>query len=86
MVFDGTEIYTTSSGNKLTFGFTAGGGLRYNLNSNIALKIAADYYQTRVKSTYTFDLFRGVASDVPPLDAEFYLRTIDFSIGLAYNF
>jgi len=84
--FDETEIYTNSSGNKLAFGFTAGGGLRINLNSDLALKLSADYFQTKAKFTYTFDLFRDVADEVPPLDAEFYVKTVELTIGLAYAF
>ncbi len=86
ITYDGNEIYSVTSGNTLSFGFTTGIGLRYNLNSNIALKLAADYYQTKAKYTYTCNLFQDLATDVPPLDAEYYLRTVDFSIGLAYNF
>ena len=84
--FDDTSIYTQTSHNSASFGFLAGAGVRYNLNSNLALKFAADYYQAKSKNTYTFDLFTGVAEDVPPLDAEFYIRTVELTIGLAYSF
>ncbi|MEN8201868.1 MAG: outer membrane beta-barrel protein [Bacteroidota bacterium] len=84
--FDGTDIYTRSSRNRLAFGFTAGGGLRYNLNSDLALKLAADYFQSKAKFEYTFDLFQGVAEDVPPLNSDFLVRTIELTVGLAYSF
>ncbi len=84
--FDETEIYTNSNGSKIAFGFTAGGGLRINLNSDLALKLSADYFQTKAKFTYTFDLFRDVADEVPPLDAEFYVKTVELTVGLAYAF
>ncbi len=84
--FPGTEIYSYTSNNKLAFGFTAGGGLRYLLNSNIALKLGADFFQSKAKFEYTFDLFRGVAEDVPPIDAKFLLRTLELTAGLAYSF
>lgn len=84
--FDDTSIYTNASGSKLGFGFTAGGGLRINLNSDLALKLSADYFQTKAKFVYTFDLFRDVADEVPPLDAEFYVQTVELTIGLAYAF
>lgn len=84
--FDDTNIYTRTSHNSAAFGFLAGTGIRYNLNSNLALKFAADYYQAKSKNTYAFELFQGVANDVPPLDAEFLIRTIELTIGLAYSF
>lgn len=84
--FDETSIYTNASGSKLGFGFTAGGGLRINLNSDLALKLSADYFQSKAKFVYTFDLFRDVADEVPPLDAEFYVQTVELTIGLAYAF
>jgi opacity protein-like surface antigen len=84
--FDGTEIYTRSSRNKLAFGFTAGAGLRYKLNSDLALKLAADYFQSRAQFEYTFDLFQGVAEDVPPLNSDFFVRTLELTVGLAYSF
>ena len=37
--FDGTEIYNRTSGNKLAFGFTAGAGFRFMLNSDLALNM-----------------------------------------------
>lgn len=84
--FDNTNIYTTTSHNSASFGFLAGAGLRYELNSNLALKLAADYYQAKSKNTYTFELFRGVAENVPPLNAEFLIRTVELTVGLAYSF
>jgi len=84
--FDNTNIYTQTSHNSASFGFLAGAGIRYNLNTNLALKFAADYFQSKSKNTYTFELFTGVAEDVPPLDAEFYIRTIELTLGLAYSF
>lgn len=84
--FDETSIYTRASGSNLAFGFTAGGGIRINLNSDLALKLSADYFQTKAKFIYEFDLFQGVADDVPPMDAEFYVQTVEITIGLAYAF
>jgi len=84
--FDDTSIYSTTSHNSTSFGFLAGGGMRYNLNSNLALKLAADYFQSKSKNTYAFDLFQDVAEDIPPLDAEFLIQTVELTIGLAYSF
>jgi opacity protein-like surface antigen len=84
--FDGTSIYSQTSYNSVSFGFMAGGGIRYKLNSNLALKLAADFFQSKFKNTYSFDLFQGVAEDVPPLDAEFLIRTVEITAGLAYSF
>lgn len=84
--FDGTEIYSYTSKTKLAFGFTAGAGLRYNLNSDLALKFAADYFQSRAQYEYTFELFQGVADDIPPLTSDFFIRTVELTVGLAYSF
>jgi len=84
--FDDTNIYTTTSHNSVSFGLLAGGGLRYKLNSNLALKFGVDYYQSKSKFTYNFELFRDVAEDVTPLDSEFLIQTLELTIGLAYSF
>ena len=72
--FDETSIYTNASGSKLGFGFTAGGGLRINLNSDLALKLSADYFQTKAKFVYTFDLFRDVADEVRKFTARIHAQ------------
>jgi opacity protein-like surface antigen len=82
--YDGNNIQSQSSYNTVAFGFTAGGGLRYKFNPNLALKLGADFVQTKSNNTYTFDLFQGIS--VPPLEAEFYIRTVELTAGLAYSF
>jgi opacity protein-like surface antigen len=84
--WDGNEIHSVVSNHELSFGFTAGGGLRFKLNDNLALKFGVDFNQARAKFDYTFDLFDPLASDVPPLNANFFVRTLDIMIGLAYAF
>ena len=84
--WDGNEIHSVVSNSKVSFGFTAGGGLRYKLNENLALKFGVDFCQARAKFDYTFDLFAGLATDIPPLNAEFFVRTVDIMVGLAYAF
>ena len=84
--FDGTEIYSQTSRNKLAFGFTAGAGMRFRLNSALAFRLAADYFQSRAKFEYTFDLLQGVAGEVPPITSECPGRTVEISLGLAYSF
>jgi len=86
ITYDGNEIYTQTSHNSAAFGWTAGGGIRYKFNEKLALKLSADYVQTMAKNTYTFDLFAGVVDDVPPIDAEFYIRAVEITAGLAYSF
>jgi hypothetical protein len=84
--YDATEIYNRTSGSRLAFGFTAGAGFRIMLNSELALRVSADYFQSRAKFDYEFDIFRGVAEDVPPLSADFPVRAIEINLGLAYSF
>jgi len=84
--YDGNSIYTNSNYNNVAFGWTAGGGVRFKFNSNLALKLGADYVQTKARNTYTFDLFSGVVDNVPPLDAEFFIKAVEITAGLAYSF
>ena len=56
------------------------------LNSNLALKLSGDLVQTKSKNTYTFGLYEGIIEDIPPLDAEFFIRTLEVTAGLAYSF
>ena len=83
--YDGNEIFTTASNSSLSFGFTGGAGLRFKLNDMLALKLAADYFQTRAQFDYSFELFEGVGG-APPVEARFPLQTMEFTAGLAYSF
>ena len=83
--YDGNNIQSQTSYNHVAFGFTAGGGLRYKFNPNLALKLGADFVQTKSKNTFSFDLLQGVV-EVPPIDSEFYIRTVEITAGLAYSF
>lgn len=84
--FTDTEIYSQNSNNTVSFGFTGGAGLRYTLNSNISLKLGADFFQSRARYSYTFVLFKEIAEDVTPLETNFLVRTIELTAGLAYSF
>lgn len=84
--YDGNNIYTRTSHNNVSFGWTIGTGARYKFNSNLALKLGVDLVQARAKNTYSFDLFQGVVDNVPPLDAEFSIQTLEITAGLAYSF
>jgi opacity protein-like surface antigen len=86
ILFDGTELYSRVSNQKLALGLSAGTGLRYMLNSNIALKLGVDFNRTRARFDYTFDLFRQVAEEIPIVQSDFPVSTIEFSAGLAYSF
>jgi len=86
ITYAGNSIYARTSYNNVAFGFTAGGGIRIQLNTNLALKFSGDFVQTKARNTYTFDLFQGVVDNVPPIDAEFYIRTVELTAGLAYSF
>lgn len=86
IVFDGTEIFAQNSRTKLAFGFDTGAGIRFKLNEGLALKTGIYYYQSKARFDYTFDLFHGVASDVPAINSQFMLRTLELTAGLAYSF
>ena len=84
ITYDDNYIYSHTSYNNVAFGFTAGGGIRYKFNSVLALKLAADFVQTKARNTYTFEL--DGAEDIPPIDAEFNIQALEITIGLAYSF
>ena len=84
--FDANEIYSRSNRNRVALALTAGGGLRYRLNSNIALKLSADYYRTMARFDYTFDVLQGIVGDIPAIESEFPIRTVELTAGLAYSF
>lgn len=84
--YDGTSIYNRTDFTNVAFGWTAGTGIRIMLNPNLALKLSGDYVQTKSKNTYTFGLYEGIVDDIPPVDAEFYIRTVEVTVGLAYSF
>ncbi|MEN8155397.1 MAG: outer membrane beta-barrel protein [Bacteroidota bacterium] len=86
VTFDGTEIHSAASHNKLTFGFTAGGGLRYKLNEGLALKLGIDMVQAPSRFEYNFDLFDQVAGDIPAISSDFWLTALEISVGMAYAF
>jgi opacity protein-like surface antigen len=74
------------SNQKVAFGFTAGAGMRFKLNESLALRMAVDFSQARARFDYTFDLFAGVAENIPPVKSDFPVRTLDCMVGLAYAF
>ena len=86
ILFTGTEIYSRSSKNKLSFGFSAGGGLRYKLNNKLSLILAADFFQSRARFDYAFNLFQGIAENIPVIESNFLIRTVELTAGLAYSF
>lgn len=86
ITYAGNNIDAHTSYNNVAFGFTAGGGIRIKLNTNLALKLSGDFVQTKTRNTYTFDLFQGVVDNVPPIDAQFYIRAVELAAGLAYSF
>jgi opacity protein-like surface antigen len=86
ITYDGNSIYNRTSYNNVAFGFTAGGGIRIMLNTSLALKLSCDFVQTKAKNTYTFGLYEGIIENIPPVDAEFFIRTLEVTAGLAYSF
>ena len=84
--FDDTEIHSRTDGSKVAFGYTAGLGFRYMLNSDLALKFGFDYFQSKANFEFKFDLFSGVAEDIEPIQASYKIQTAEIYIGLAYSF
>ena len=83
---DGSEIYSSTSNNKLSYGFMGGAGIRYKLNDRLALKLEADYTLARSSFDYTFDFLSGLAENIPPIESNFWVTAAEFSVGLAYAF
>ena len=86
IIFDETEIYSRTGGSTAAFGFTTGAGLRFTLNSDLALKLGVDYFQSRAKFDINFDLFSDVANEIEPVKADYKIQTVEVNLGLAYSF
>ena len=84
--YKGEHYHSFVSNNRVTLGWGGGVGIRYKINDALALRLAVDYSQARAKFEYNFDLFAGLIDDIPPVDAQFQVRTLEPSIGLAYSF
>ena len=85
IIFDQTEIHSRVSDQKLSFGLTTGLGFRFKLNDDLALRLAVDYSQARARFTYTYVL-KDLAEEIPPLETDFFVRSLDLLVGLAYSF
>jgi len=86
IVFDNTQLHSRVSNTRLAFGYTAGAGLRFKLNDAIALKLGVDYFQSVARFDFEFDLFSTVAEEIEAVEAEYRVRTAEFTVGLAYSF
>jgi opacity protein-like surface antigen len=84
--FDQTEITSRMSDNRLALGLTAGTGMRFRLNPAIALKLGVDYFRGRSRFDYDFDLSMDPEEEIPSLESEFLIRTLELTAGLAYSF
>ncbi len=84
--FDGTQLLARVSNNSVAVGFTAGGGMRFTLNPAIALRLGVDYFQSRSRFGYSFDLLRGTEEEIPGIESDLVIRTLELSAGLAYSF
>ncbi len=80
---DGSEVYSASSKNAISYGFMGGAGLRYKLNDNLALKLEADYTLARAKFDYTFDF---IGQDIPTIESDLWVSALELLVGLAYSF
>ncbi|HER10145.1 MAG TPA: hypothetical protein ENO20_14670 [Bacteroides sp.] len=84
--FDETEIFSRVSTNSIAFGFTAGGGMRFKLNDALAIKLGVDYFRSRSRFDFNFDLSRGMLEEIPDLASDLLIETLELSAGLAYSF
>ncbi len=84
--YDNTEISAHTTRNMLAFGYGGSTYLRYSLNSGMALKLGADFYQSKATYEYTFEISSLTADEVPPIKSDFFLRTLELTAGLAYSF
>ena len=86
VTFDGTEVYSRVDDNKVALGLTAGAGMRFKLNSALALKLGVDYFQSRSRFDFKFDLYRGTEEEIPDVESDLPVRALELSAGLAYSF
>jgi hypothetical protein len=84
--FDGTRVFSHMSDNSIALGLTAGWGMRFRLNPSLALRLGVDYFQGRSRFDFNFDLFRGMDEEIPAVESDLMVRTLELSAGLAYSF
>ncbi len=86
LVLTDQEVRAGLSGTNLSLGYTAGMGIRYRLNTGIAVRLAADYFRSRTSMDYYFKLIENSTRDLQGVDASFAVETLELSAGLAYYF
>jgi hypothetical protein len=86
ILFDDSELRSSLASNLLLFGVNGGTGLRIKLNDAISLKLGAEYYRSRARFPYEFSLLGDMPDNIPPLEADLLIQTIELSAGLAYSF
>jgi opacity protein-like surface antigen len=61
-----------------------GTGLRFNINSNYAIRVSGDYFHSKPTFTIDEDSAAGAASGKSTYDMS--VGTININLGIAYKF
>ncbi len=79
------ETYFTSrSGNTASFAYMLGTGIRFNINSNYAIRVAGDYFHS--KPTFTVDENSAVGAATGKSTYDMSVGTVNITLGIAYRF
>ncbi len=84
-VHAGDETYFQSHhGKTVNFTYMLGTGIRFNVNSNYAIRVSADYFHS--KPTYSVDQNSIVGAATGKSTYEMSVGTINLNVGIAYKF
>lgn len=79
------ETYFTSrSGSTASFAYMLGTGIRFNINSNYAIRVSGDYFHSKPTFSVEEDSAAGSATGKSTYDMS--VGTINLNIGIAYKF
>jgi opacity protein-like surface antigen len=79
------ETYFTSrSGSTASFAYMLGTGIRFNINSSYAIRVAGDYFHS--KPTFSVNEDSGVGGATEKSTYDMSVGTVNLSLGIAYRF
>jgi opacity protein-like surface antigen len=77
-------FFTRRSGKTASFAYMLGTGIRFNINSNYAIRVSGDYFHSR--PTFSVDEVTAAGSANGKSTYDMSVGTINLNIGIAYKF
>ena len=76
--------FTTRHGSTASFAYMLGTGIRFNINSNYAIRLGGDYFHSKPTFSVDEDSAAGAATGKSTYDMS--VGTINLNVGIAYKF